>query len=70
MEVWHAELQDEKGLLEATPLGDIFTMPTQVIPDHSALITVAEEQRGKPASVVAPARLRHRGDVFCPAVLH
>eukprot|EP00959_Pyramimonas_sp_CCMP1952_P068652 1432931-Pyramimonas_sp.AAC.1 len=46
MDAWQAELQDEKELLEATPLEDIFTIPTQTIPDHSVLITAAEEQRG------------------------
>eukprot|EP00959_Pyramimonas_sp_CCMP1952_P018180 384986-Pyramimonas_sp.AAC.1 len=46
MEVWHAELQGEEELLEATPLGDLFTVPAHIIPDHSVLITVAKEQRG------------------------
>eukprot|EP00959_Pyramimonas_sp_CCMP1952_P092095 1927526-Pyramimonas_sp.AAC.1 len=43
---WYAELQDERELLEATPLEDLFTMPTQMVPDQSVLITVADEQRG------------------------
>eukprot|EP00959_Pyramimonas_sp_CCMP1952_P348220 7293991-Pyramimonas_sp.AAC.1 len=46
MEVRHAEQQNEKGLLEATPLEDLFAMPAQMLPDHSALITAAEEQQG------------------------
>eukprot|EP00959_Pyramimonas_sp_CCMP1952_P168012 3511126-Pyramimonas_sp.AAC.1 len=39
MEVWHAELHEERELLEATPLEDFFTTPTQMVPDQSALIT-------------------------------
>eukprot|EP00959_Pyramimonas_sp_CCMP1952_P357227 7480006-Pyramimonas_sp.AAC.1 len=46
MEVWCADLQDDKELLEATPRGDLFAMPAPMIPGSSALITVAEEQRG------------------------
>eukprot|EP00959_Pyramimonas_sp_CCMP1952_P073035 1525857-Pyramimonas_sp.AAC.1 len=46
MEVRSAELQTERELLEATPPEDLFTMPTQMVPDQSALITVADEQRG------------------------
>eukprot|EP00959_Pyramimonas_sp_CCMP1952_P377628 7910132-Pyramimonas_sp.AAC.1 len=46
MEVRNAELQDEWELLEAAPQGDLFTIPTQMVPDRSALITVAEEQWG------------------------
>eukprot|EP00959_Pyramimonas_sp_CCMP1952_P299265 6259565-Pyramimonas_sp.AAC.1 len=30
MEVWYAELQDEKELLEATPLEDLCTIPAQM----------------------------------------
>eukprot|EP00959_Pyramimonas_sp_CCMP1952_P252811 5281453-Pyramimonas_sp.AAC.1 len=45
MEVWHAELQDEKELLEATPPVNLFAMPAQMVPDQSMLITVADEQR-------------------------
>eukprot|EP00959_Pyramimonas_sp_CCMP1952_P036528 764628-Pyramimonas_sp.AAC.1 len=30
MEVWHAELQEERELLEATPPEDLFTIPTQM----------------------------------------
>eukprot|EP00959_Pyramimonas_sp_CCMP1952_P151658 3173204-Pyramimonas_sp.AAC.1 len=33
-------------LLGAAPLEDLFTVPTRMIPDNSALITVAGEQRG------------------------
>eukprot|EP00959_Pyramimonas_sp_CCMP1952_P399191 8364752-Pyramimonas_sp.AAC.1 len=46
LEVWHAELREEKGLLEPTPLEDIFTVPTHMVPDQSVLVTVADEQRG------------------------
>eukprot|EP00959_Pyramimonas_sp_CCMP1952_P150225 3143751-Pyramimonas_sp.AAC.1 len=46
MEVWHAELREAKELLEAAPLGELFTVPTQMVPDQSALTTVADEQRG------------------------
>eukprot|EP00959_Pyramimonas_sp_CCMP1952_P408060 8551849-Pyramimonas_sp.AAC.1 len=38
MEVRHTELQDESELLEATPLEDLFTVPTKMIPDNSAPI--------------------------------
>eukprot|EP00959_Pyramimonas_sp_CCMP1952_P261660 5471589-Pyramimonas_sp.AAC.1 len=36
----------KRELLEATPLGDLFTVPTHLIPDSRLLITVAVEQRG------------------------
>eukprot|EP00959_Pyramimonas_sp_CCMP1952_P116377 2432735-Pyramimonas_sp.AAC.1 len=45
MEVWYAELREEKQLLEAIPLEDFFTVPTQMVPDQSVLITVVDEQR-------------------------
>eukprot|EP00959_Pyramimonas_sp_CCMP1952_P131406 2747666-Pyramimonas_sp.AAC.1 len=41
-----------------------------MIPDNSALVIVAEEQRGHLPKVGTRARLRHRGDVSCPIVLH
>eukprot|EP00959_Pyramimonas_sp_CCMP1952_P368885 7726752-Pyramimonas_sp.AAC.1 len=46
MEVWGAELREEKELLAAAPLEELFTVPTQMVPDQSVLITVADEQRG------------------------
>eukprot|EP00959_Pyramimonas_sp_CCMP1952_P366631 7678507-Pyramimonas_sp.AAC.1 len=46
MEVWYAQLREEKELLEAAPLEELFTVPTQMVPDQSVLITVADEQRG------------------------
>eukprot|EP00959_Pyramimonas_sp_CCMP1952_P294059 6150410-Pyramimonas_sp.AAC.1 len=46
MEMRCAELQEERELLDASPPEDLFTIPTQVAPDQSALITVADEQRG------------------------
>eukprot|EP00959_Pyramimonas_sp_CCMP1952_P155085 3244835-Pyramimonas_sp.AAC.1 len=47
VEVWCTELpKGEKELWEATPLEDLFTVPTHMTPDNSVLITVAEEQRG------------------------
>eukprot|EP00959_Pyramimonas_sp_CCMP1952_P438910 9188986-Pyramimonas_sp.AAC.1 len=46
MEVRHAELREERDLLEAAPLEDLFAVPTHMVPDQSALITVADEQRG------------------------
>eukprot|EP00959_Pyramimonas_sp_CCMP1952_P127748 2672023-Pyramimonas_sp.AAC.1 len=46
MEVWYTEIRDERELLEATPLEDLFTVPAHMIPDKGVLITVAEEQRG------------------------
>eukprot|EP00959_Pyramimonas_sp_CCMP1952_P298189 6237131-Pyramimonas_sp.AAC.1 len=45
MEVWYAELREEKELLEAAPPEEPFTVPAQMIPDQSALITVAGEHR-------------------------
>eukprot|EP00959_Pyramimonas_sp_CCMP1952_P041153 860764-Pyramimonas_sp.AAC.1 len=30
MEVWCAELQDERALMEATPLDELYTVPTQM----------------------------------------
>eukprot|EP00959_Pyramimonas_sp_CCMP1952_P405077 8490086-Pyramimonas_sp.AAC.1 len=47
MEAWHAELQEEREMLEATPPEDLFTIPTQMVPDQSVLISVADEQRGR-----------------------
>eukprot|EP00959_Pyramimonas_sp_CCMP1952_P012244 258381-Pyramimonas_sp.AAC.1 len=35
-----------KELLEVTPPEDFFTIPTQMVPDQSVLITVAGEQWG------------------------
>eukprot|EP00959_Pyramimonas_sp_CCMP1952_P182213 3809837-Pyramimonas_sp.AAC.1 len=46
VEAWCAKLQGEKELLEATPPEDLFTIPTHMVPHQSALITVADEQRG------------------------
>eukprot|EP00959_Pyramimonas_sp_CCMP1952_P441311 9238799-Pyramimonas_sp.AAC.1 len=48
MEVWYPELREEKELLEAAPLEELFTVPTHMYPDQSALTTVADEQRGHP----------------------
>eukprot|EP00959_Pyramimonas_sp_CCMP1952_P138976 2909324-Pyramimonas_sp.AAC.1 len=47
MKVRRAELQDEKGSVEATPIDKLYTGPTHMITDNSALATVAEEQRGR-----------------------
>eukprot|EP00959_Pyramimonas_sp_CCMP1952_P276328 5776297-Pyramimonas_sp.AAC.1 len=47
MDVWCAQLQEEKELLESTPIDDVYTVPTQMIADNSVLVTVAEEQRGR-----------------------
>eukprot|EP00959_Pyramimonas_sp_CCMP1952_P335776 7030953-Pyramimonas_sp.AAC.1 len=47
--LWKCGIQNYKmkrGLLEATPLEDLFTVPTHLIPDSSAHITIADEQRG------------------------
>eukprot|EP00959_Pyramimonas_sp_CCMP1952_P186426 3898378-Pyramimonas_sp.AAC.1 len=46
MEVWYAELREERDLLEATLLEYLFTVPTQMVPDQSVLIIAADEQRG------------------------
>eukprot|EP00959_Pyramimonas_sp_CCMP1952_P017654 374465-Pyramimonas_sp.AAC.2 len=46
MDVWCAELLEESELLEATPLDDLYPVPTHVTTDSSVLATVAEEQRG------------------------
>eukprot|EP00959_Pyramimonas_sp_CCMP1952_P274906 5746836-Pyramimonas_sp.AAC.1 len=46
MALWCAELQDERELPEATPIDELYTAPTERIADISALVTVAEEQRG------------------------
>eukprot|EP00959_Pyramimonas_sp_CCMP1952_P347166 7271389-Pyramimonas_sp.AAC.1 len=46
MEVWYTELREERELFEATPLDDLHTVPTHMITDNSALVMVAEEQRG------------------------
>eukprot|EP00959_Pyramimonas_sp_CCMP1952_P109587 2292213-Pyramimonas_sp.AAC.1 len=46
MEVRHRELQDERELLEGTPLEDLLTVLTYMILDNSALITVTGEQPG------------------------
>eukprot|EP00959_Pyramimonas_sp_CCMP1952_P349903 7331241-Pyramimonas_sp.AAC.1 len=47
MEVWYTELHEERELLEATPSYDLYTVPAHMITDNSALVTVAEEQRGR-----------------------
>eukprot|EP00959_Pyramimonas_sp_CCMP1952_P437364 9157375-Pyramimonas_sp.AAC.1 len=39
MEVWYAELREERDLSEAAPLEDLFTVPTHMVPDQSVLIT-------------------------------
>eukprot|EP00959_Pyramimonas_sp_CCMP1952_P270944 5664280-Pyramimonas_sp.AAC.1 len=41
-----AQLPEERELLETIPVDDLYTAPTQMITDKSALVTVAEEQRG------------------------
>eukprot|EP00959_Pyramimonas_sp_CCMP1952_P164598 3440756-Pyramimonas_sp.AAC.1 len=47
LEVRHAELREEKALLEESSLDDLFTVPTQMVPDQSVLVTVGDEQRGQ-----------------------
>eukprot|EP00959_Pyramimonas_sp_CCMP1952_P181325 3791346-Pyramimonas_sp.AAC.1 len=47
MEVRHAKLQEERELLEAAPIDDLYTAPTQAIAGNSALVTAAGEQRGR-----------------------
>eukprot|EP00959_Pyramimonas_sp_CCMP1952_P340739 7136986-Pyramimonas_sp.AAC.1 len=32
MEMWYAQLQEERGRLEATPPEELFTIPTQMVP--------------------------------------
>eukprot|EP00959_Pyramimonas_sp_CCMP1952_P392470 8224341-Pyramimonas_sp.AAC.1 len=46
MDVRCAELQEERGLLEAAPLDGPYAAPAQMITDNSALVRVDEEQRG------------------------
>eukprot|EP00959_Pyramimonas_sp_CCMP1952_P128928 2696338-Pyramimonas_sp.AAC.1 len=65
LEVRHTELHEERELLEATPLDDLYTAPTHTITDNSALATVAGEQRGR-----LPTPLRHREDGSCPTFIH
>eukprot|EP00959_Pyramimonas_sp_CCMP1952_P420864 8816274-Pyramimonas_sp.AAC.1 len=67
IEVRHTDLQDEKDLLEATPV-HLYTVPTQMITDNSALATVAAA--GAPVYVGQPTGYRHNADVSCPIVLH
>eukprot|EP00959_Pyramimonas_sp_CCMP1952_P323819 6777148-Pyramimonas_sp.AAC.1 len=56
IEVWHTELQDERELLQATPVEEFDSIPTHMTSDNSALVTVADEQqehlpaRGNPQS--------------------
>eukprot|EP00959_Pyramimonas_sp_CCMP1952_P333442 6982028-Pyramimonas_sp.AAC.1 len=47
--LWKRGLQNymmKRELLEATPLEDLFAVPTHMIPDNSALVVVAGGQRG------------------------
>eukprot|EP00959_Pyramimonas_sp_CCMP1952_P301293 6303930-Pyramimonas_sp.AAC.2 len=37
MEVWYTELQDERELLEAIPVDELYIVPTKTISDNSAL---------------------------------
>eukprot|EP00959_Pyramimonas_sp_CCMP1952_P430874 9023806-Pyramimonas_sp.AAC.1 len=46
IEVRCKELREERGLLEATPLDDLYTVPTHMIIDNRALVAVAGAQRG------------------------
>eukprot|EP00959_Pyramimonas_sp_CCMP1952_P345826 7242727-Pyramimonas_sp.AAC.1 len=46
MEVRYTEFKDERELLEATPAEELYTAPTHMISDNSALVAVAEEQQG------------------------
>lgn len=46
MGVRYTELHEYREPLEATPLDDLYTVPTHMVTDNSALVTVAEEQRG------------------------
>eukprot|EP00959_Pyramimonas_sp_CCMP1952_P293238 6133069-Pyramimonas_sp.AAC.1 len=60
MEVWYAELQEKRELLEAILPEDLFAIPTQMVPD----------QTGAPAEVGALSRLGYRGDALRPHVHH
>eukprot|EP00959_Pyramimonas_sp_CCMP1952_P015990 338236-Pyramimonas_sp.AAC.1 len=57
MEVSHAELQDQRELLKATPVERPHTAPVQIISDNGSLVAVAEEQqenmltRGNPQAI-------------------
>eukprot|EP00959_Pyramimonas_sp_CCMP1952_P183341 3833201-Pyramimonas_sp.AAC.1 len=46
MEVWYTQLQEERELLEAAPLYDLYSVPAHMITDNSVLVTLAEEPRG------------------------
>eukprot|EP00959_Pyramimonas_sp_CCMP1952_P366402 7673980-Pyramimonas_sp.AAC.1 len=46
MEVLCTELREERELLEAIPLDDLYFVPAHMITGSSVLVTVAEEQRG------------------------
>eukprot|EP00959_Pyramimonas_sp_CCMP1952_P037109 776465-Pyramimonas_sp.AAC.1 len=46
MDAWRAGLPGEREPLEATPINDLYTVPTQMITVNRALVAVAEEQRG------------------------
>eukprot|EP00959_Pyramimonas_sp_CCMP1952_P397318 8324875-Pyramimonas_sp.AAC.1 len=47
MEVRRTELQDERELLEAAPVEEVYTLPTHMNTDNRALATVADEQQGR-----------------------
>eukprot|EP00959_Pyramimonas_sp_CCMP1952_P337886 7075910-Pyramimonas_sp.AAC.1 len=47
MEAWYTELYEQRDLLEATPLCNLYTVPAHMITGNSVLVTVAEEQRGR-----------------------
>jgi len=46
LETWYTELLEEKQLLEATPIEAFYTIPMQMVPDNSVLVTVSDEQQG------------------------
>eukprot|EP00959_Pyramimonas_sp_CCMP1952_P389644 8165154-Pyramimonas_sp.AAC.1 len=59
MEVWHAELQEERELLEATPPEDLFVIPTQMVSRHGSAMNAFICRRAK-ASQLRTSRYMHK----------
>ena len=59
LETWYTELLEEKQLLEATPMEALYTIPMQMVPDNSVLVTLADEQQRTLANAGQPAIQRH-----------
>eukprot|EP00959_Pyramimonas_sp_CCMP1952_P201675 4217511-Pyramimonas_sp.AAC.1 len=54
--------------MEATPVEELYAVPTQMISENSALVTIAEEKARALASAGQPTGHPRNRDIPCPIV--